>query len=108
MPQRREATMNPWITGRIIEQMQHEARKNGEQARLGRQATHAETLRDGPPEPREPRRTRIGLALARVGLRIAGRSAEPWAGPVATPPSARADEWSNPWTTCGATSTSPH
>jgi len=61
--------MNPWITGRIIETMQQEARKNGEQARLGH---HAHLHRRAMAAPREPRRARLGLAVARLGLRIAG------------------------------------
>jgi hypothetical protein len=55
--------MNPWIAGRIIETMQQEARARGEEARLGRGAA-----------PRPPRKARIGLAVARIGLRLAGES----------------------------------
>lgn len=54
--------MNPWIAGRIVETVQQEARKQGAQARQGRLA--------GAPEPR---RKRVGLAVSRLGLRIAGR-----------------------------------
>jgi hypothetical protein len=90
--------MNPWITGRIIETMQQEARNRGAEARLGREARrHPVDL-----EPRDPRRQRLGLAVARIGLRIAGRTDQPIA--ITRPTSYR----SNPWTTCGATSTSSH
>ncbi len=66
--------MHPWITGRIIETMQHDARARGERERLGHAAARDRALA---PEPREPRRERLGLALARVGLRLAGRDTTP-------------------------------
>jgi hypothetical protein len=72
--------MHPWITGRIVETMQHEARTRAAHSRTGRA-----------PES-EPRRERLGLAVARLGYRIAGcvprRDAEGLTG----------------WTTCPATS----
>ena len=67
--------MNPWITGRIIESMQHDSRSRADEARLGRVANaHAPApiRRTFVPEPEPPRRERVGLALARLGLRIAG------------------------------------
>ena len=66
--------MNPWVTGRIIEQMQAEARDRGRQSRLHRDAVAQR--RQVVAEPREPRRERLGLAVARMGLRIAGRGAD--------------------------------
>jgi hypothetical protein len=92
--------MNPWITGRIIETMQQEARNRGAEARLGLEARRHPVDRPIDVEPRDPRRERLGLAVARVGLRIAGRTDQPIA--TTRPTSYR----SNPWTTCGATSTS--
>jgi hypothetical protein len=71
--------MNPWITGRIIETMQQEARNQGHQSRLGREAAlhrAAPPERARAPEAREPRRERFGLAVARFGLRLAGRCAD--------------------------------
>jgi hypothetical protein len=67
--------MNPWMTGRIIEHMQAEARESARTAQLHRAAIAHR--RHAAPEIREPRRARVGLAVARVGLRIAGRRAEP-------------------------------
>jgi hypothetical protein len=87
--------MNPWITGRIIETMQQEARDRGAEARLGREARRHPVDR----EPRDPRRERFGLVVARIGLRIAGRT-DTTTNPTTT------TYRSNPWTTCGATSTS--
>jgi hypothetical protein len=66
--------MNPWITGRIIEQMQADARESAHQSRLHRDAMAQR--RQAAADTREPRRERLGLAVARVGLRIAGRSAD--------------------------------
>ena len=57
--------MNPWVAGRIIEQVQIEARKTAAREHLMHQAAT------------EPRRERLGLAVARFGLRIAGRRADP-------------------------------
>lgn len=93
--------MNPWITGRIIETMQQEARNRGDEARLGRQATarprHQPVIE---PEPRAPRRARIGLAVARLGLRIAGPRGEPvTAQRVYSTPNIDSTYRSNPWTT---------
>jgi hypothetical protein len=100
--------MNPWITGRIIETMQQEARNRGDEARLGRQATARPASRRAiDPEPREPRRTRVGFAVARLGLRIAGRRGDVVTGqPVYATPNIDSSYRSNPWTTCGAPSTS--
>ena len=100
--------MNPWITGRIIETMQQEARNRGDEARLGRQATarprHERAIHA---EPRAPRRTRIGLAVARLGLRIAGpRGDQVTARTVSPTPNLDSTYRNNPWTTCGAPSTS--
>ncbi len=53
--------MNPWVAGRIVEQIHVEARKNAHREHQAHQSTA------------EPRRERLGLAVARVGLRIAGR-----------------------------------
>ena len=102
--------MHPWMTGRIIETMQHEARARGDNARLGHVATHRERPRPAMgAEPHEPRRERLGLAVARFGLRLARRDATLRAPPPALAiRNHDADQWSNPWTTCGATSTSPH
>lgn len=117
--------MNPWIAGRIVETMQQEARKSGEQARLGRHATSHHQADVS--QTHEPRRTQVGLAVARLGLRIAGRhdelattfrsslAAECWTADGRRPQAARrvvatpkpdSSYRSNPWTTCGATSTS--
>jgi hypothetical protein len=101
--------MNPWITGRIIETMQQEARNRGDEARLGRQATSRPSHQPAiEPEPREPRRTRIGLAVARLGLRIAGPHGEPaaTAHAIYATPTIDSTYRSSPWTTCGAPSTS--
>jgi hypothetical protein len=71
--------MNPWITGRIIETMHQEARNQARQSRLGRDAVHAPApapARVLAPEPQEARRERLGLAVARFGLRLAGRCAD--------------------------------
>ena len=105
--------MNPWITGRIIETMQQEARNRGDEARLGRQATarprHQPAIER---EPRAPRRARLGLAVARLGLRIAGpRGKLVTARPVSSTPNISTPNIdssyrSSPWTTCGAPSTS--
>jgi hypothetical protein len=57
--------MNPWVTGRIVEQIQIEARNAASRDRTHRDAT------------REAKRERVGLAVARLGLRIAGRKPEP-------------------------------
>ncbi|MGZ6979746.1 MAG: hypothetical protein ACXVJW_16670 [Acidimicrobiia bacterium] len=95
--------MNPWITGRIIETMQHDYRARGDEARLGRAATSPRRAAHEQAHARNtesPRRERFGLAIARVGLRIAGRRTTP-------APNLDASHWSNPWTTCGATSTPP-
>lgn len=59
--------MNPWVAGRIVEQMQIEARTRAHDDRVVHQAA----------QMREPRRERLGLAVARLGLRMAGRRAEP-------------------------------
>jgi hypothetical protein len=66
--------MNPWITGRIIESMQHDSRSRADEARLGRIATRPapHAVRAPISEPEPPRRERFGLAVARLGLRIAG------------------------------------
>jgi hypothetical protein len=72
--------MHPWITGRIVETMQDEAKARARHADLGRNVRE-----------HERRRQRIGRALASLGHRIAGRRDE---RPVTG------------WTTCGATSTS--
>jgi hypothetical protein len=70
--------MHPWIAGRIIENMQHEARSRADESRLGRVATqHRPPLQAEAREPREPRRERVGLAVARLGLRLAGRDTTP-------------------------------
>ena len=67
--------MNPWVTGRIIEQVQTEARERAREAELHRAAvTYRKQVAA---ETCEPRRARVGLAVARIGLRIAGRPAEP-------------------------------
>ena len=72
--------MHPWITGRIIENMQHDARNRGDDARLGRVASqHRPPMQLEAREPREPRRERVGLAVARLGLRLAGRDPAPLA-----------------------------
>ena len=102
--------MNPWITGRIIETMQQEARNRGDEARLGRQDTarprHQHAIE---PDPRAPRRARIGLAVARLGLRIAGpRGKLVTARPVYSTPTIDSTSRISPWTTCGAASTSSH
>jgi hypothetical protein len=70
--------MNPWAAGRIIEQMQVEARNRARDDRLVRQAMRARDTR-APAPVHEPRRERLGLAVARVGFRIAGHNAEPLA-----------------------------
>lgn len=105
---RREATMHPWIAGRIVETMQHDARGRVDQARLVREATR----RSSPvleTETREPRRARAGLVVARLGLRMAGRRGEALARTTTVATSnPDPNHWSNPWTTCGATSTSTH
>lgn len=100
--------MNPWIAGRIIETMHQEARNRGDEARLGRQATarprHERAIEAA---PRAARRTRIGLAVARLGLRIAGpRGAPAAARAVYATPELDSTYRSNPWTTRGAPSTS--
>ncbi len=104
--------MNPWIAGRIIETMQQEAQRNGAEARLGRQATARRTRAPSVEAAREPRRARIGLAVARLGLRIAGRHDAAVAARTARPTFPTADRnpsyRSDSWTTCGATSTSSH
>jgi hypothetical protein len=74
--------MHPWITGRIIENMQHEARTRGDEARLGQAAPRRTPMQA---EAREPRRERVGLAVARLGLRVAGRDP----GPLAPTPAHR-------------------
>jgi hypothetical protein len=67
--------MNLWVTGRIIDQMQAEARENARRDQLHRAAvTHRRQVAAA---DCEPRRARVGLAVARIGLRIAGRPAEP-------------------------------
>jgi hypothetical protein len=53
--------MHPWITGRIVETMQHEARERAARTRSRPAALVP-----------EPRRERVGLAVARLGYRIAG------------------------------------
>lgn len=58
--------MNPWVAGRIVEQIHVEAQKNAHRERT-HHAHRAAT---------EPRRERLGLAVARIGLRIAGRRAD--------------------------------
>ena len=70
--------MNPWITGQLIEATQRAARDNARQARVGRHATLArhERRQEHAATSSEPRRARIGFAVARFGLRIAGRSGE--------------------------------
>jgi len=100
-----EAPMHPWITGRIIDTMQHDARARAEQQRLGdvaRHARHRAAATGAPPLP--GRRERVGLAVARIGLRLAGPDAAR-RGVRATPTAPDAT-WSTPWTTCGATSPS--
>lgn len=92
--------MHPWITGRIIDTMQHDARARAEQQRLGHLARDSRT-RSAPPLPRG--RERVGLAVARIGLRLAGPDAARQ-GVRATP--TRDAFRSTPWTTCGATSPS--
>jgi hypothetical protein len=72
--------MHPWIAGRIIENMQHDARSRGDDARLGHIAAQRRPpLHSEVREPREPRRERFGLAVARFGLRVAGRDTTPLA-----------------------------
>jgi hypothetical protein len=56
--------MNPWVAGRIVEQIHVEAQKNAHREHQMHRATA------------QPRRERLGLAVARVGLRIAGRRAD--------------------------------
>ena len=76
----REATMNPWIAGRIIETMQQEARKSGDAgpARAARPPTHRsrrQAMADA--TPRGPRRDspRLrGRAARPAHRRTAGRS----------------------------------
>jgi hypothetical protein len=99
--------VNPWITGRIVETMQQEARKNGERARLGRHATaHRQPASVAPTEHRRPR-VSLGLAVARLGFRIAGRGDEAAiTRPAFTSLTIDSSNRNNPWTTCGATSTS--
>ena len=100
-----EAPMHPWITGRIIDTMQHDARARAEQQRLGEVARHARA-RAAPTRAATPlpRRERLGLAVARVGLRLAGPDgARRGVRAALTTPDAT---WTSPWTTCGATSTS--
>jgi hypothetical protein len=76
--------MNPWVAGRIIEQMQIEARSRAHEDRLAHQvADHRQEPGLSGTPPHDPKRQRFGLAVARVGLRIAGRSAEQIAGPRA-------------------------
>jgi hypothetical protein len=68
--------MNPWITGRIIDTMQQEAQQQARQSRLGHEAAPRRTTQPErvlAAEAREPRRERLGLAVARFGLRLAGR-----------------------------------
>ena len=67
--------MNPWVAGRIVEQMQIEARNRGRDAQLVPRAIRAEARAKAVHE-REPRRERVGLAVARLGLRIAGTSTD--------------------------------
>jgi hypothetical protein len=99
--------MNPWIAGRIVETMQQEARKNGEQDRLGRHATaHRRPASVASPERHRPR-VGLGLAVARLGFRIAGRRDEAAITRSAFRSRTTDSTYrSNPWTTCGATSTS--
>ena len=62
--------------------MQHDARTRGERrtARSRAAAARRDATRL---EPREPPGTeRVGLAVARVGLRLAGRDATPLAAPA--------------------------
>ena len=59
--------MNPWVAGRIVEQIHVEAQKNAHREHQSRQSHRAIA---------EPRRERVGLAVARIGLRIAGRRAD--------------------------------
>ena len=66
--------MNPWITGRLIDQMQAETRNRAQQDRLHRDARAFRRITTRSPEPH---RARVGLAVARLGLRMAGRSTEP-------------------------------
>jgi hypothetical protein len=72
--------MHPWIAGRIVTTLQEEARRHAAEARTGRALV-------SPPRRRE----RLGLAVARVGLRIAGR-----ASPTAT----AGQRWNGGWSTC--------
>jgi hypothetical protein len=73
--------MNPWVAGRIIEQMQIEARGRAHKDRLAHQvADHRHEPGLPGTRPHDSKRERFGLAVARVGLRIAGRSAEQIAG----------------------------
>ncbi len=86
--------MNPWVTGKIIEQMQREARDNARRARLQREA--GLRRRHATVATREPRRERLGLAVARFGFRIAGCRAESGALPGRSPPprsKGPADRW---------------
>lgn len=70
--------MHPWITGRIIENMQHDARTRADNSRLGHVAApRRRPMQAEAREPREPRRERVGLAVARLGLRLAGRDTTP-------------------------------
>jgi hypothetical protein len=58
--------MHPWMAGRIVETMQREAR--------------VRAAARGPAPPRPARvgfRARLGLALARLGYRIAGEPTRP-------------------------------
>jgi hypothetical protein len=98
--------MHPWIAGRIVETMQHDSRARSDHARLARTAVAPRPLGAHDAEPREPYRARVGFALARVGLRIAGARDPAIARVVTATPATDPNHWSNPWTTCGATSTS--
>jgi hypothetical protein len=110
--------MHPWIAGRIVETMQQQHRTESDRSRLGREAiTYREQAhrhhRDhhiDHTEDHEPRRARRGLAVARFGLRIAGHPNGKALRPSLASghdamPSLNPEHWSNPWTTCGATST---
>jgi hypothetical protein len=80
--------MHPWMTGRIVETMHHEARNRAAYVRTQNEARELQRT------TAEPRRERFGLAVARFGLRIAGCEPKP-------------ELYVHPgWTTCGATSTS--
>ena len=97
--------MHPWITGRIIDTMQRDARARAEEQRLGGAARDGRTRAAATGAAALPRRReRVGLAVARVGLRLAGADAAR-RGVRATAPSPDATRRA-PWTTCGATSPS--